>query len=130
MNIKIWTDKIHDMDNGSLAFTVETDGHMLSYSQWWENCGETGETFECSCGFGSTETRGCGCWQQHHDIPQQHGEIDTFHADMILSALEQAKQNDIGYPAEWRGLAMLAVANVGKKPRSMSLLKRAQRIAQ
>ena len=130
MNIKVWTDKIHDMDVGSLAFTVETAEHTLSYSQWWENCGETGDTIKCSCGFSSTEARGAGCWQQDHDVAQQHGEIDILHADMILSALERAKQGNVGCPAEWRGLAMLAVANVGKKQGSMSLLKRAQRVAQ
>jgi hypothetical protein len=130
MHTQVWTQEIHEMDRGSLFFEVTEDGHTLAYSQWWENCGLVGETFECSCGFHSTEHQGNGCWQQGHNEPQHHIEFDAFHAEMVLDALERAKTDDVGYPAQWRGLAMLAVAHIRKQSGSMRLIKQAQRIAQ
>ena len=130
MDVQVWTQAIHEMDhNGSLQFDVTHDGHTLSYRQWWENCGLTGETFECSCGFHSTEHQGNGCWQHGHDVGQFHAIISSRHAAMILSALEKAQASDLSYPAHLRALAMLAIRALGKRQGSMALLKRAMRIA-
>jgi len=116
--------------NGSLQFDVAHDGHTLSYRQWWENCGLTGETFECSCGFHSTEHQGNGCWQQGHNVASQHEPIDLLHAAMIVAALEQATKQDLPwYPAITRALAMLAIKDIGRGPGTMGLIKRAIRIA-
>lgn len=130
--IEVWTEKVHPMDFGSLQFTVAGYGiHRFTYRQWWEGCGLTGETFECSCGFLSVEHPGNGCWQQQHDQPQEHVAIDAIHADLILSALEEAKAQNIGTPAEYCGLATLAIANLSKRDKSsMRLIKAAQNITQ
>ncbi len=130
MDVQVWEQKVHEMDhNGSLQFDVTHDGHTLSYRQWWENCGLTGETLECSCGFHSIEHQGNGCWQHGHDVAREHKHIDQEHAEMILSALEQATKQDLSYPAETRALAMLAIRDIGKGKGTFALVKRAMRIA-
>lgn len=132
MKAEVWTEEIHSMDHqGSLHFEVEQEGHELGYSQWWENCGLTGESFRCSCGLASVEHPGNGCWQWGHNVPSDHVPFDLIHAEMVLAALEEAQTQDVGCPAEWRGLAMLAIANLGKGKKSgvMRLLKKAQKIA-
>ena len=130
MMIETWTQKLHDLDHqGTLQFTADDGEHYLAYEQWWENCGETGETFRCSCGFRSTEHQGNGCWQQGHNVASQHEPIDRAHAALIIAALEKAQACGLGYPAELRGLAMLAIQDIGKGPGTMGLLKRAMRIA-
>ncbi len=132
--IEVWTEEIHSMDHsGSLQFNVAgySGLHRLTYRQWWEGCGLTGETFECSCGFLSIEHPGNGCWQQQHDQPQNHVPVDALHADLVLSALEEAKAQGIGIPAEYCGLAMLVIADLSKRDKSsMHLIKAAQNITQ
>lgn len=129
LSIRTWSDEIHSMDHiGSLQFTVEDGDHHMSYEQWWENCGETGETISCSCGFHSEERQGNGCWQYSHSRAMEHEPIDVQHAKMIIAALEQAKIEELSYPAELRGLAMLAIKSIGRAKGSMALIKRAMNI--
>ncbi|KKS16702.1 MAG: hypothetical protein UU80_C0011G0027 [candidate division WWE3 bacterium GW2011_GWA1_41_8] len=106
--VKVWTEEIHSMDNGgSLHFSVEVAGHVFSYSPWWENCGETGETFECSCGFHTVQAQGNGCWQGNHN-EKHEVEIDLLHTALMLLGVHEARRQDVGYPALWDGLEQIA----------------------
>jgi len=66
---------------------VEAKGHSLTILNWWENCGETGTSYECSCGFRAEERRGDGCWQQGHNQPLKP-EIDDLHRSLKIKGME------------------------------------------
>lgn len=101
--ISVWEESIHSMDSGSLHFVVKIEGHTLSYTPVWFNCGETGENFTCSCGFHTESREGHGCWQQGHDEAKKP-EWDKTHADLFSLGLDEASFLGLGYPALIQGL--------------------------
>ena len=106
--VQVWSEKIHPMDSGSLQFEIEVEGHVFSYRQVWENCGEIHEDFTCSCGFSTTEAPGRGCWQWGHNEPSK-ARLDATHAALLLLGAHEARWHGEGYPAEWGGLERMAL---------------------
>lgn len=66
---------------------IETEGHSLTILNWWENCGETGTSYECSCGFHTEMRRGRGCWQWKHNRPHT-AQFDSLHDSLKIKATE------------------------------------------
>jgi len=106
--VQVWTEEIHPMDRGSLQFEVEVEGHTFTYRQVWENCGEIHEDLNCSCGFGTTEAPGRGCWQYGHNEARE-ARLDATHAALLLLGTHEARWHGEGCPAEWDGLERMGL---------------------
>jgi hypothetical protein len=66
---------------------TETQTHIATVTQQWNNCGEIIIWVECICGYIGAEAPGTGCWQGGHNVPR---EIDATHAPLVEQAVETA----------------------------------------
>ncbi len=66
-------------------FIVHIHGveHSITVRDTWQNCGETGELIECSCGFCDYRSDGNGCWQHSHNVKSDYNHQKNIHHQII-----------------------------------------------
>ena len=131
ISARLYEEKVHPMDNGSLCAIIQVEGHKLLITPRWETCGEIRVVLECSCGFSTEESPGRGCWQWGHN-ESKAAELDDDHADILFLGLVNGKRKQqfragctdgksVGATVEWRWLAELVFKNYSERLRTKRL---------